>query len=62
MQLFTPEEVAKFLKIPLDGLQELVEKQKIGFVRVGNEIRFRCDHVVRFIRKHTQGNGKEWLQ
>lgn len=61
MQLFTPQETARFLKISLTDLEDLVKANEIGFVEVAGEQRFRCDHIVRFIREHTKQAHSEWL-
>ena len=61
MQLYTPKETACFLKIPPADLEALVKAQKIAFVEVGGELRFRCDHIVKFIREHTRQTQSEWL-
>ena len=61
MHLYTQEEVAQFLKIPPTDLEALVRAHKIAFVEVGGEIRFRCDHIVKFIREHTRQAQSEWL-
>jgi hypothetical protein len=61
MQLFTTQETARFLKISPAELEALVKAQKIGFVEVLGEPRFRCDHIVRFIRENTRQAQSEWL-
>jgi hypothetical protein len=61
MQIFTLEETARFLKIPPVCLKALVKGQKIGFVDVAGELRFRCDHIVKFIRENTKQAQSEWL-
>lgn len=61
MQLFTLEETARFLKISPVSLDALIQTQKIAFVEVGGELRFRCDHIVKFIREHTRQANSEWL-
>ncbi len=61
MQLFTPQETARFLRISPAELEALVEAQKIAFVEVSGELRFRCDHIVRFIRENTRQAQSEWL-
>jgi excisionase family DNA binding protein len=61
MQLYTLKEAARFLKIPPAYLEALVKDQKIAFVEVGGELRFRCDHIVKFIRENTRQAQSEWL-
>lgn len=61
MQLYTLKEAARFLKIPPADLEALVKDQKIAFVEVGGELRFRCDHIVKFIRENTRQAQSEWL-
>lgn len=61
MQLYTLKEVARFFKISPADLETLVEAQKIAFVEVGGELRFRCDHIVKFIRENTRQAQSEWL-
>ncbi|MBM4274143.1 MAG: helix-turn-helix domain-containing protein [Deltaproteobacteria bacterium] len=61
MQLYTLKEAALFLKIPPADLEALVKAQKIAFVEVGEERRFRCDHIVKFIRENTKQAQSEWL-
>ncbi|MGD0826840.1 MAG: helix-turn-helix domain-containing protein [Desulfobaccales bacterium] len=61
MQLFTPQETARFLKVSLADLEALIKAEKIGFVEVAGEPRFRCDHIVRFIRENTRQAQSEWL-
>jgi hypothetical protein len=61
MQLYTLEEAARFLKIPPIDLEALVKAQMIAFVEVGGELRFRCDHIVKFIRENTRQAQSEWL-
>ena len=61
MQLYTLEEAARFFKVSPADLEALVKAQKIAFVEVGGELRFRCDHIVKFIREHTRQTQSEWL-
>jgi hypothetical protein len=61
MQLFTTQETAQFLKISSAELDALIKAKKIGFVDVLGEPRFRCDHIVKFIRENTQQSQPEWL-
>ncbi|MCX5906890.1 MAG: helix-turn-helix domain-containing protein [Deltaproteobacteria bacterium] len=61
MQLYPLKEVARFFKIPPAELEALVKAQKIAFVEVGGELRFRCDHIVKFIRENTKQTQSEWL-
>lgn len=61
MQLYTLEEVSRFFRISPSDLKALIEAHKIPFVEVGGEIRFRCDHIVKFIREHTRQTQSEWL-
>lgn len=61
MQLYTCKEVARFFKIPPADLEALVKAQKIAFVEINGELRFRCDHIVKFIRENTRQAQSEWL-
>ena len=61
MQLYTPKETARFLRISTSELEALVEAKKIAYVEITGELRFRCDHIVRFIRKNTKQAQSEWL-
>ena len=61
MQLYTLKEAAQFFKISLVDLEALVNAQKIGYVEVNGELRFRCDHIVKFIRENTKQGQSEWL-
>jgi hypothetical protein len=61
MQLFTLKETAKFFRISPTELEVLVKNQKIAYVEVGKELRFRCDHIVQFIRENTKQAQSEWL-
>jgi excisionase family DNA binding protein len=61
MHLYTLEEAARFFKISPADLESLVKAQKIAFVEVGGELRFRCDHLVKFIRENTKQAQSEWL-
>jgi|YNPNPStandDraft_1061719.scaffolds.fasta_scaffold00861_4 hypothetical protein len=61
MRLYTPEETASFFRIPPTELEVLVKDQKIAYVEVGGELRFRCDHIVKFIRENTKQAQDEWL-
>lgn len=61
MQLYILEEAARFFKISPADLEALVKAQKIAFVEVGGELRFRCDHIVKFIRENTKQTQSEWL-
>jgi hypothetical protein len=61
MQLYTPKETARFLKISTLELEALVMANKIAFVEIAGEFRFRCDHIVRFIRENTKQSRSEWL-
>jgi hypothetical protein len=60
MQLFTPKETARFLRISTSELEALVEAKQIAYVEVRGEPRFRCDHIVKFIRENpgSAGRGK----
>ena len=55
MELMTPKEVARMLKISVSKCYEL--KERIGFLRIGGSIRFRTDAVVRFL-EGCEENGK----
>lgn len=61
MELYTLKETARFFKISPAELESLVKTQKIAFVEVGGELRFRCDHIVKFIRENTRQAQSEWL-
>jgi len=61
MQLYTRKEVARFFKISPADLEAIVEAKKIGFVEINGELRFRCDHIVKFIRENTRQAQSEWL-
>jgi hypothetical protein len=61
MQLFTLEETARFLKISPADLEALVKAKKLAFVEINGELRFRCDHIVKFIRENTRQAQSEWL-
>jgi len=61
MQLYTLEETARFFRISLADLDALVKAQKTGFVDALGEPRFRCDHIIKFIRENTKQAQSEWL-
>ncbi|MBW1953012.1 MAG: helix-turn-helix domain-containing protein [Deltaproteobacteria bacterium] len=61
MQLFTLTETARFFKISTAELKALVTAGEIPFVMVGGKLRFRCDHLVKFIRESTRQAQSEWL-
>ncbi|MBW1992467.1 MAG: helix-turn-helix domain-containing protein [Deltaproteobacteria bacterium] len=61
MQLFTFEETARFFKISTAELKALVAAGEIPFVEVGGKLRFRCDHIIKFIRESTRQAQLEWL-
>lgn len=54
MCLFIPKEAARFLRIPPAELLALVAEGQISYVEINGKIRFRCDHLVKFVREHTR--------
>jgi len=53
IEIWTPEEVAKFLRVSVEAAGNLVKDPKIPHFRVGKEIRFRKDHIIRFTESGT---------
>lgn len=54
MHLFIPKEAARFLRISRAELMALVAEGKISYVEINGKLRFRCDHLVQFIREQTR--------
>lgn len=51
--LLTPEEAADCLGTNPRHLRRLVTERRIGFVKVGRWVRFRADHLDRYVQEHT---------
>lgn len=47
-EIWTLEEVAKFLRVSDEAVESLVNEAKIPHFRVGDEIRFRKDHIMQW--------------
>lgn len=54
MRLFILKEAARFLRIPPAELLALVAEGKISYVKINGKLRFRCDHLIKFIRERTR--------
>ena len=52
IQLLTPDELAKLLKISKNTVYRLVENRQIPFYKVGGGLRFSLKEVEEFIMKN----------
>jgi len=56
-ELFTLEELAKYLKISKPTLYKMVEKGKIPALKVANQWRFKKDDINRWLEKQRKSKG-----
>lgn len=55
-EIWTLEDVAKFLRVSVDAATNLVKESKIPHFRVGDAIRFRKDQVIRWTEGETRSD------
>lgn len=55
-EIWTLEDVAKFLRVSVDAATTLVKESKIPHFRVGDAIRFRKDQVIRWTEGETRSD------
>jgi len=53
MQLLTPKDLSKLLKISLPMTYKMAKEGKLPFVTIGKSIRFREDDVFKYIEGNT---------
>ncbi len=53
-EIWTLEDVAKFLRVSVDAAANLVKESKVPHFRVGDAIRFRKDQIVRWTEGETR--------
>ncbi|HEB73776.1 DNA-binding protein [Methanosarcinales archaeon] len=56
-ELFTLEELAKYLKISKPTLYKMVEKGKIPALKIANQWRFKKDDINRWLEKQRKSRG-----
>jgi len=56
-ELFTLEELAKYLKISKPTLYKMVEKGKIPALKIANQWRFKKDDITRWLEKQRKSRG-----
>jgi excisionase family DNA binding protein len=52
-ELLTTDEVARYLKVKLPRVYELVTARKLKAFRVGRQLRFRRRDIEHFLERHT---------
>lgn len=55
-EIWTLEDVAKFLRVSDEAVENLVEESKIPHFRVGETIRFRKDQIIRWTESGAGGD------
>ena len=56
-ELFTLEELARYLKISKPTLYKMVEKGKIPALKIANQWRFKKDDINRWLEKQRKSKG-----
>jgi excisionase family DNA binding protein len=56
-ELFTLEELAKYLKISKPTLYKMVEKGKIPALKIANQWRFKKNDINRWLEKQRKSKG-----
>ena len=55
-EIWTLEDVAKFLRVSAEAAEKLVKESKIPHFRVGDAIRFRKDQIIRMTESGTSSH------